>query len=155
MLSCCTHSSIIPQIRVRIYLDEGVNYLRKTLLTILLCPMFIIGYSLTACSSNSQVENSIVGTWKNEDIGIVVVTFNEDGTYFEEIDIHSNGFNITIEGTYLIEDDYLITRVTRMRDAEVSESVSEATSISRNFRVTGNQLIFRNDDGSDAVFIRI
>jgi len=116
--------------------------------------MFVIGYSLTACSSN-QNEGSIVGTWRNEDSGIVVITFNEDGTYFEEFNDHNNGICITIEGTYLIEDDYLITRVTRMRDTEVSANFSEITSLSRNFIIEGNRLIFRKDDGADAVFIRI
>jgi len=129
--------------------------LRKILLTILLCQIFIIGYSLTACSSSSSVENSIVGTWRNYDVGIIEITFNEDGTYFEDVNIHSTGFNINIEGTYLIEDDNLITRITRMRDRKVSADASETTNLSRNFRIEGNQLIFIKDDEPDIVFNRI
>ena len=129
--------------------------MRKILLTILLCQISIIGYSLTACSSNNQIEGSIVGTWRNEDVGIVEITFAEDGTYFEEIDVHHNGSIIIVEGTYLVEDDTLITRVTRIGDIEVSASASEAMSLSRNFVIERNRLIFREDEGADAIFIRI
>ena len=103
-----------------------------------------LALSASACSSS---EAGIVGSWADE-LGIVL-TFTDDGLYFEDLSaIQGTADDFILKGTYSIDGNTVITKITEMRGEPLPESevIAELMTLTREFIVAGNQLTLLSDD---------